>query len=84
MYKTYFKIQHEYASVGIRDLIKNDDVGLPFVNSVCVDQSDLNPLLNHKTRQENKPTIIIHISNTLHNISEYPGYRDLVWLLKLL
>ena len=84
MYKTYFKIQHEYASVGIRDLIKNDDVGLPFVNSVCVDQSDLNPLLNHKTRQENKPIIIIQISNTLHNISEYPGYRYLVWLLKLL
>ena len=73
MYQAYLKAQHEYTSVGIGDLIKNDDVGLPFVNNFCVDQFDLNHLLNHNARHENKPTIIFHISNTLHNISEYPN-----------
>ena len=38
----------------------------------------------YKTRQGNKPPIYIHISNSLHNVSENPNYEGLVWLVKLL
>ena len=53
MYQTYTKAQHEDTNVGIRELINNDDVGLLFVNSFCVDESDPNFLVNLGINKQN-------------------------------
>ena len=36
--------------------------------------------MHHKARQGNKPPIIFHILNTLHNICEYPNHGGLVFV----
>ena len=47
------QIQHEDTRVGMRDLIKNYDIGLPFVNSFCVDESDPHPVVNLRINEQN-------------------------------
>ena len=50
IYKRWYEGLNKTFDIG---LPKNDDVGFPFVNTFCVDESDPNPLVNLGINKQN-------------------------------